>query len=80
MTVQAFLNETTCRSLRLSPRIAACSVRDAADRDVRNYVKERFNGSHPAMKKSSSASTPILRVCQSIIARQENSRSRVPMR
>src|SRR2546422_6620348 len=39
---QAFLNEDDMPQLRLSPTYRRLLVKDAADRDVRNYVKERF--------------------------------------
>jgi len=45
-------------------------VRDAADRDVRNYVKERFTAAIQLMKNIEQRKHTILRVCQSIIARQ----------
>src|SRR5580693_5705265 len=44
--------------------------RDAADRDVRNYVKERFTAAIQLMKNIEQRKHTILRVCQSIIARQ----------
>jgi len=47
-------------------------VRDAADRDVRNYVKERFTAAIQLMKNIEQRKHTILRVCQSIIARQVN--------
>ncbi len=42
---QAFLNEDDMPQLRLSPTYRRLLARDAADRDVRNYVKERV---HPS--------------------------------
>jgi len=39
---QVFLNEDDMPQLRLSPTYRRLLARDAADRDVRNYVKERF--------------------------------------
>jgi RNA polymerase sigma-54 factor len=45
-------------------------VKDAADRDVRNYVKERFTAAVQLMKNIEQRKHTILRVCQSIIARQ----------
>jgi RNA polymerase sigma-54 factor len=39
---QAFMNEDDVPQLRLSPVYRRLLARDAADRDVRNYVKERF--------------------------------------
>src|SRR5439155_10374077 len=39
---QVFLNEDDMPQLRLSPTYRRLLARDAADREVRNYVKERF--------------------------------------
>src|SRR5207302_2054707 len=47
---QAFLNEHDMPQLRLSPTYRRLLVRDAADRDVRNYVKERFTAAIQLMK------------------------------
>ncbi len=56
--------------LRLSPTYRRLLVKDAADRDVRNYVKERFTAAVQLMKNIEQRKHTILRVCQSIIARQ----------
>src|SRR6201998_2731389 len=67
---QAFLNEDDMPQLRLSPTYRRLLVRDAADRDVRNYVKERFTAAIQLMKNIEQRKHTILRVCQSIMARQ----------
>ena len=67
---EAFLNEDDMPQLRLSPTYRRLLVRDAADRDVRNYVKERFTAAIQLMKNIEQRKHTILRVCQSIIARQ----------
>jgi RNA polymerase sigma-54 factor len=54
---QAFLNEDDMPQLRLSPT-------------YRNYVKERFTAAIQLMKNIEQRKHTILRVCQSIIARQ----------
>jgi len=56
--------------LRLSPTYRRLLVRDAADKDVRNYVKERFTAAIQLMKNIEQRKHTILRVFQSIIARQ----------
>src|SRR5258708_28739000 len=56
--------------LRLAPPPRRLLGRDAADRDVRNYVKERFPAAIQLMKNIEQRKHTILRVCQSIIARQ----------
>ena len=65
-----FLNEDDMPQLRLSPTYRRLLVRDAADKDVRNYVKERFTAAIQLMKNIEQRKHTILRVCQSIIARQ----------
>src|SRR5438874_1528130 len=67
---QAYLNEDDMPQLRLSPTYRRLLVKDAADRDVRNHVKERFTAAVQLMKNIEQRKHTILRVCQSIIARQ----------
>ena len=67
---QVFMNEDDMPQLRLSPTYRRLLARDAADRDVRNYVKERFTAAIQLMKNIEQRKHTILRVCQSIIARQ----------
>ena len=67
---QAFLNEDDMPQLHLSPTYRRLLVKDASDRDVRNYVKERFTAAIQLMKNIEQRKHTILRVCQSIIARQ----------
>jgi RNA polymerase sigma-54 factor len=65
-----FLNEDDMPQLRLSPTYRRLLARDAADREVRNYVKERFSAAIQLLKNIEQRKHTILRVCQSIIARQ----------
>jgi len=67
---QVFLNEDDMPQLRLSPTYRRLLARDAADRDVRNYVKERFTAAIQLLKNIEQRKHTILRVCQSIIVRQ----------
>ena len=67
---QVFMNEDDVPQLRLSPVYRRLLARDAADRDVRNYVKERFSAALQLMKSIEQRKHTILRVCQSIIRRQ----------
>jgi len=67
---QVFLNEDDMPQLRLSPTYRRLLTRDAADKEVRNYVKERFTAAIQLMKNIEQRKHTILRVCQSIIARQ----------
>ncbi len=66
-----FMNEDDVPQLRLSPVYRKLLARDAADREVRNYVKERFTAALQLMKSIEQRKHTILRVCQSIIQRQE---------
>ena len=43
---QVFMNDDDLPQLRLNPTYRRLLARDAADRDVRNYVKERFTAAH----------------------------------
>ena len=67
---QVFLNEDDMPQLRLSPTYRRLLARDAADRDVRTYVKERFTAAMQLLKNIEQRKHTILRVCQSIIQRQ----------
>ncbi|HLW99551.1 MAG TPA: RNA polymerase sigma-54 factor [Candidatus Acidoferrales bacterium] len=67
---QVFLNEDDLPQLRLSPVYRRLLARDAADRDVRNYVKERFTAAIQLLKNIEQRKHTILRVCQSVIRRQ----------
>src|SRR5207249_9870931 len=67
---QPFLNEDDMPQLRLSPTYRRLLVKDGADRDVRNYVKERFTAAVQLMKNIEQRKHTSLRVCPSIIARQ----------
>jgi RNA polymerase sigma-54 factor len=67
---QVFMNDDDLPQLRLNPTYRRLLVRDAADRDVRNYVKERFTAAIQLMKNIEQRKHTILRVCQSILRRQ----------
>jgi RNA polymerase sigma-54 factor len=67
---QVFMNEDDLPQLRLSPIYRRLLARDAADRDVRTYVKERFNAALQLLKNIEQRKHTILRVCQAIIRRQ----------
>jgi len=67
---QAFINDDDLPQLRLNPTYRRLLARDAADRDVRNYVKERFTAAIQLMKNIEQRKHTIVRVCQSILRRQ----------
>jgi RNA polymerase sigma-54 factor len=67
---QVFMNDDDLPQLRLNPTYRRLLVRDAADRDVRNYVKERFTAAIQLMKNIEQRKHTIVRVCQAILRRQ----------
>src|ERR1700728_1402492 len=67
---QVFMNDDDVPQLRLSPTYRRLLARDAADRDVRNYVKERFTAAIQLMKNIEQRKHTILRVSHSILRRQ----------
>ena len=67
---QVFMNDDDLPQLRLNPTYRRLLARDAADRDVRNYVKERFTAAIQLMKNIEQRKHTILRVCHSILRRQ----------
>jgi RNA polymerase sigma-54 factor len=67
---QVFMNDEDLPQLRLSPVYRRLLVRDAADRDVRNYVKERFSAAIQLMKNIEQRKHTILKVCEVILRRQ----------
>ncbi len=69
---QVFMNEDDVPQLRLSPIYRRLMARDAADREVRTYVKERFTAALQLMKSIEQRKQTILRVCQVIIQRQSD--------
>ena len=67
---QAFLNDDDLPQLRLSPVYRRLLARDAADREVRNYVKERFSAAVQLMKNIEQRKHTIVKVCHVILRRQ----------
>jgi len=67
---QVYMTDDDVPQLRLNPTYRRLLARDAADRDVRNYVKERFTAAIQLMKNIEQRKHTILRVCQSILRRQ----------
>lgn len=67
---QAFLNDDEVPQLRISPTYSQLLARGAADRDVRNYVRERLAAAMQLMKNIEQRKHTILRVCDAVIRRQ----------
>jgi RNA polymerase sigma-54 factor len=66
------MNEDDLPQLRLNPTYKKLMVKDAAEKDVRNYVKERYKSALQLIKNIEQRKQTILRVCYSIIARQRD--------
>ncbi len=68
---QVLMNEDDLPQLRLSSTYRRLLARDAADREVRNYVRERLSAAVQLLKNIEQRKHTILRVCQTIIQRQQ---------
>jgi RNA polymerase sigma-54 factor len=64
------LNDEDVPQLRLNPAYKRLLQRDAAEKDVRNYVKERYKSAIQLIKNIEQRKQTILRVCYSIVTRQ----------
>ncbi len=69
---QVFMNDDDLPQLRISPNYRRLLARNAADREVRNYVKERFSAAVQLLKNIEQRKHTIQRVCQAIIRRQRD--------
>jgi len=67
---RVFMNDDGLPQLRLSPIYRRLLARDSAEKDVRNYVKEKFNAALQLLKNIEQRKHTIQRVCQTIIRRQ----------
>jgi RNA polymerase sigma-54 factor len=63
-------NDDDVPQLRLNPGYKKLMHRDAAERDVRNYVKERYKSAIQLIKNIEQRKQTILKVCLSILERQ----------
>ena len=64
------MNDEEVPQLRLNPAYRRLLSRDAAEKDVRNYVKERYKSAIQLIKNIEQRKQTILRVCYSILNRQ----------
>jgi len=64
------MNEDDLPQLRLNSGYKKLMQKDAAERDVRNYVKERYKSAIQLIKNIEQRKQTILKVCHSIIERQ----------
>ena len=66
------MNDEEVPQLRLNPAYRRLLSRDVAEKDVRNYVKERYKSAIQLIKNIEQRKQTILRVCYSILARQRD--------
>src|SRR5262249_36218941 len=66
------MNDEEIPQLRLNPAYRRLLHRDAAEKDVRNYVKERYKSAIQLIKNIEQRKQTILRVCYSILVRQRD--------
>jgi RNA polymerase sigma-54 factor len=65
------MNDEDLPQLRLNPAYKRLLTRDGNDRDTRNYVKERYKSAIQLIKNIEQRKQTIMKVCYSILARQE---------
>jgi RNA polymerase sigma-54 factor len=65
------MNEEDLPSLRLSRRYRQMLVADGTDKEVKDYVKERFRSALQLMRNIAQRKSTILRVCEVIVRRQQ---------
>ncbi len=65
------MNDDDMPQLRLNPTYRKLLSRDAAEKDVRNYVKERYKSAIQLIKNIEQRKQTILKVCYAIIGRQQ---------
>ncbi|PYV97782.1 MAG: RNA polymerase sigma-54 factor [Acidobacteria bacterium] len=66
------MNEEDVPQLRLNPAYKRLLTRDGNDKDTRNYVKERYKSAMQLIKNIEQRKQTIMKVCYSIVARQED--------
>jgi len=65
------MNEEDMASLRLSHRYRRMLVADNTDKEVKDYVKERFRSAMQLMRNIAQRKSTILRTCEVIVRRQQ---------
>jgi RNA polymerase sigma-54 factor len=65
------MNDEDLPQLRLNPAYRRLLTRDSNDRDTRNYVKERYKSAIQLIKNIEQRKQTIMKVCYSIVARQQ---------
>ena len=65
------MNEEDLPSLRLSSRYRRMLVAEGTDKEVKDYVKERFRSAMQLMRNIAQRKSTILRTCEVIVRRQQ---------
>jgi RNA polymerase sigma-54 factor len=65
------MNDEDVPQLRLNPAYRRLLTKDANDKDTRNYVKERYKSAIQLIKNIEQRKQTIMKVCYSIVARQQ---------
>jgi RNA polymerase sigma-54 factor len=65
------MNEEDLPSLRLSQRYRRMLASESTDKEVKDYVKERFRSAMQLMRNIAQRKSTILRVCEVIVRRQQ---------
>jgi len=66
------MNEENLPSLRLSRRYRQMLMNQSTDREVKEYVKERFRSALQLMRNIAQRKSTILRTCEVIVRRQQD--------
>jgi len=66
------MNEEDLPSLRLSSRYRRMLVSENTDKEVKDYVKERFRSAMQLMRNIAQRKSTILRTCEVIVRRQQD--------
>ena len=66
------MNEEDMPSLRLSSRYRRMLVAEGTDKEVKDYVKERFRSAMQLMRNIAQRKSTILRTCEVIVRRQQD--------
>jgi RNA polymerase sigma-54 factor len=66
------MNDDDLPQLRLNPSYKKLMQKEAAEKDVRNYVKDRYKSAIQLIKNIEQRKQTILKVCHSIIERQKD--------
>ncbi len=66
------MNDDDMPQLRLNPRYRKLLSRDGAEKEVRNYVKERYKSAIQLIKNIEQRRQTILKVCEAVVGRQHD--------